>query len=69
VDTVASAPMKGDLNFFLQQLPADNNCERIGLLENKVEDYKDLLGTPLARGDPDGDCSISREEVRVMFET
>lgn len=68
-DTVANAIMEGNFNFFLQQLPADNNYERNALLKNRVDDYRDALKTVLARTDlNNGACPISREELRTIFE-
>ncbi|MDM0116902.1 DUF5906 domain-containing protein [Variovorax sp. J22R133] len=69
VDTVANALIEGNFGFFLEQLPADQSYERNALQKNKVEDYKDVLKTILTRTDTsNGSCSISREELRAMFE-
>lgn len=47
VDTVVSALMNEDFNFFLKQLPPDKNYERNVHQKNKIEDYRDALSTLL----------------------
>lgn len=68
VDTVGSALLDGDFSFFIDQLPTDNSHVRNALLTNKVKDYEDVLRTLIARTQPGGSCTISREELRTMFD-
>lgn len=68
VDTVGSALLDGDFSFFIDQLPTDNSHVRNALLANKVKDYEDVLRTLIARTQPGGSCTISREELRTMFD-
>lgn len=68
VDTVGSALLDGDFSFFIDQLPTDNSHVRNALLANKVKDYEDVLRILIARTQPGGSCTISREELRTMFD-
>lgn len=68
VDTVGNALLDGDMNFFIEQLPTDNSHVRNAVLSNKVKDYEDVLKALIARTQPSGACSISREELRTIFD-
>lgn len=69
VDTVASALLEGDMNFFLEQLPDTKTYQRNALLNNKVEDFKDTLKTLMSRTDSlNGKCAISRDELYVVLD-
>lgn len=68
VDTVGSALLSGDMNFFIEQLPTDNSHVRNTLLANKVKDYEEVLRTLIGRTQPNGNCNIAREELRTMFD-
>lgn len=68
VDTVGSALLEGDFNFFIEQLPTDNSHLRNALQANKVKDYEEVLRSIIGRTQPNGTCTISREELRTMFD-
>lgn len=68
IDTVGSALLNGDFNFFLEQLPTDNSHVRNALQNNKVTDYIELLKSLITRTAPSGACNISREELRTLFD-
>lgn len=69
VDTVANAMLAGNMNFFLDQLPTTTNYQRNALLNNKVEDYKEILKSLMTRTDPlNGKCNISRDEMQIIFD-
>lgn len=68
VDTVGSALLEGNFNFFVEQLPTDNSHVRNALQANKVKDYEDVLRNMIARTQPGGSCTISREELRTLFD-
>ena len=68
VDTVGSALLEGDMNFFIEQLPTDNSHTRNALLANKVKDYEEVLRTLIGRTQSSGSCNIAREELRTMFD-
>lgn len=69
VDTVGSALLEGNFAFFIDQLPTDNSHVRNAMLNNKVEDYKDLLKTIIARTQlSSGSCPLTREELRILFD-
>jgi hypothetical protein len=67
-DTVGSALLEGNFGFFIDQLPTDNTHVRNALTNNKVADYTEVLKNLMARTQPNGDCAIGREELRVMFD-
>ena len=68
VDTVGSALLRGDFSFFIDQLPTDNSHLRNSLQANRVKDYELVLRNLIARTQPGGSCTISREELRTMFD-
>lgn len=68
IDTVANAVLRGDMSFFLDQLPTDDSYKSVMSTFNKVENYKRVLKALLERTREDGKCSIARDELRVMFE-
>lgn len=67
-DTVSSALLEGSFEFFIEQLPTDNNHVRNAQANNRVVDYTDLLKALMARTQPSGDCTIGREELRTLFD-
>lgn len=67
VDTVGSALLEGNMNFFIEQLPTDTPT-RNALQINRVADYQQLLKTLIARTQPNGRCVIGREELLVLFD-
>lgn len=68
IDTAGSALLEGNFSFFIDQLPTDNSYQRNALLNNKVEDYRDVLVHMLNRTAPDGKCNIARDELRTLLE-
>jgi len=68
IDTVGSALLEGSFEFFLEQLPTDNSHQRNTLQNNKVLDYTEVLKALMLRTAPNGQCNISREELRTMFD-
>ena len=68
VDTVGSALLEGNFNFFVEQLPTDTTHLRNALQAGKVKDYEDVLRSMIARTQPGGSCTVSREELRTLFD-
>ena len=69
VDTATSALLSGDLNFFLEQLPSTTTYQRNAMMNNKVEDYKEVLKNLMARTDTlNGKCNIGRDELFTLFD-
>jgi len=69
VDVAVNNVINGNMEFFIDQLPSDDTYKRNALRANKVEDYKEVLLTILARTNPQtGACHISRDELHVMFD-
>lgn len=67
IDTVSRALRDGDFEFFVDQLPADENYKFNAAELNRVENYRNTLKTLMARTSlVDGNCSISRDELRVL---
>ena len=52
----------------MEQLPTDTSHLRNALQANKVKDYEDVLRSMIARTQPGGSCTISREELRTVFD-
>jgi hypothetical protein len=68
IDTVANALSEGNFSFFIDQLPTDESHKRNALALQQVNEYVDVLKTLMLRTDPKGACSISREELRTLFD-
>ena len=69
VDTVSNALLKGNFEFFMDQLPAGVNYNSDFGAGKKLEDYKHVLRLLLQRTDPaSGKCGIAREELRVLYD-
>lgn len=69
VDTVASALLGGNFKFFVEQMPTDNSYAADTKTYNRVENYRAVLLTLLARTERNsGKCNIGREELRVIFD-
>lgn len=67
IDTVAGALIEGDMNFLMEQLPSSTAYQRNALMNNKVEDFKEVLKHMMERTDPlNGKCAISRDELYVI---
>jgi len=67
-DTVANALMEGNFGFFVDQLPSDGSYTTNAQEHNRVEAYRDVLKGALERTREKGDCTFSREQLRVIFE-
>lgn len=68
LDTVASALLEGTFEFFLDQLPTNNDYTRNALQAHRVESYKDVLRTLMLRTRDNGACNISRDELHTIFD-
>lgn len=68
IDTVASALLEGDFEYFIDMLPTDDSYTRNAVMANKVDEYKKVLQSMMVRTYPDGKCNISREELRTLFD-
>lgn len=67
IDTVTDALLRGDMQFFMEQLPSSDTYQRNALMANKVEDYKAVLRNLMNRTDPaNSTCSITRDELLVI---
>lgn len=68
-DTVGAALEVGDFEFFIDQLPTTETYMGNAAEINRVEDYKAVLKGIYERTDTkNGECNISREELRTIFE-
>ena len=69
VDTVSSALLEGNFEFFMEQLPTTEAYKRNAIEANKVENYLEVIKDLLERTDAEtGVCNISRDELRPMFD-
>ena len=69
IDTVVRHLLDGHYEFFIDQLPTSMTYQGNAAEINRVNDYKQVLSTLLARADRNtGKCNISREELRTVFE-
>ena len=71
IDTVAGRLLAGDMEFFLDQLPATTAYTGGAHtpMGNKIADYKHAVQTIMVRTDQaNGRCNISRDELRVIFD-
>lgn len=68
IDTVGSALIEGNFEFFVDQLPTTEAYQTNALEANKVYAYIDVLKAMMARTKTDGSCNISRDELRTIFE-
>jgi len=69
IDSVASALIEGDMEFFVDQLPTSNKYQSNALAASKVEDYRQALHDILLRTDAlTGKVNIPRDELRTLFE-
>ena len=68
IDTVAGAILDGDFATLIDQLPSDDSYKLNPIEMTKVDAYKSVLNRIIARTDPKGACSISRDELRALFE-
>lgn len=67
VDTVGSALLEGDFEFFINSLPTSEAYKINQMAYNKVETYKDALISIAERTTPDGKCNIPRDELFTVF--
>lgn len=69
LDGVVRHLHEGEFEFFVDQLPTSNTWQGNAAEINKVTDYKEVLKTLHARTDTKtGQCNVSREELRTIFE-
>lgn len=69
IDVAVSNILRGDIEFFVDQLPSDEHYKRNALKANKVEDYREALLALIDRTDSKtGACNVSRDELRVLFD-
>ena len=68
IDTVCSAMLEGNFEYFLDMLPTDNTYQSNALTSAKVNLYIDVLKALTQRTYPDGKCKIAREELRTIFD-
>lgn len=68
VDTVASALLEGNFEYFLDMLPTDDSYTRNALVSGKVDEYKKVLQGMMVRTAPNGKCNIARDELRTLFD-
>lgn len=69
IDSVASALLTGNMEFFLDQLPTDDGYKTNALMLNRVEDYRGAISSMLMRTDAlTGKVNIPRDELRKLFE-
>lgn len=68
VDTVGSALLTGDMEYFINSLPTSDAYMANAQLFNKVSSYKDVIIALIERTTPDGKCCITRDELHTMFE-
>lgn len=69
IDTIGSALLEGNMGFFVEQLPTSNTYKTNAVEFNKVTQYENVLKDMIERTDQNsGACSISREELRTLFE-
>lgn len=67
-DSVAGALLTGDFEFFVDQLPTDENHQSNARDYNRVENYKAALRDVLGWTDPaTGKCAIPRDTLFTLF--
>lgn len=70
VDSAVSALNTGDLEFFIDQLPTDNQYKTNALKMNRAQDYKDTLLRIIDRADRMTNTGhVSRDELHLIFGT
>ena len=69
VDTVSTALLEGNMEFFLDQLPTSDKYKTDPLTLNRVENYRAVLYDLLIRADATaGKTNIARDELRTIYE-
>ena len=69
IDTVSTALLEGDMEFFIDQLPTSDKYKTDPLTLNKVENYRNVLRDILTRTDAlTGKTNIARDELRTVYE-
>jgi hypothetical protein len=68
IDTVSNELLSGNFDFFMDQLPAGTNYLGDNVSMIRLENYKHTLTSLIARTDAAGKCSVSREELRVIYD-
>jgi len=67
-ESTASAILEGDMQFFLDQLPTNDNYKLNQMSLSKVEEYRKTLHNLITRAKPPGVCNAAREELGVLFD-
>lgn len=68
-DAVADALLTGNFEFFVDQLPTDQNYTADARSFNRVENYKRALSEVLASTHPaTGKCAIARDTLYILFD-
>lgn len=68
IDTVSTALLEGNFGFFVDQLPSSKAHLRNALMNNKVEEYREVLTDLMARTAATGKCNIARDELRTIYD-
>jgi hypothetical protein len=69
IDSVVDALAKGNMEFFIDQLPTDERYLGNMSAANRVNDYKAIVKSLLERTEMrGGECKIARDELRVLFD-
>jgi hypothetical protein len=69
IDTVSTALLDGNMEFFLDQLPSSSKYQTNAVLQNKTDDYRATLKDVMMRADAlTGKVNITRDELRTMYE-
>jgi hypothetical protein len=68
IDTVGSALLGGNFEFFIDLLPTTDAYKTNAMEMNKAENYRSVLKDVMARTKEDGVCNISRDELRTVFD-
>lgn len=67
-ESTATALHEGNLEFFIDQLPTSDAYKTNALTLNKVEEYRKVLFDMMARTKTSGACSVSRDELFILFD-
>ena len=69
IDTVSTALLEGDMEFFIDQLPTSDKYKTDPLALNRVENYRIVLHDILIRTDAlTGKVNVARDELRTIYE-
>lgn len=68
IDTVASALLEGNFEFFVDLLPTSDAYQSNVLEFNRTQNYIDVIKALIARTKQSKGCNISRDELKTMFD-